>query len=161
MVRPRHQRFIDEYLIDLDARQAAVRAGYAPRSAVEQSWALVRRPDIAAAIDEAMMARAKRTGISVELVLREYARLAFADARDVAHWGPGGSTLRDAAALSDEAAATIAELMTQPAEDGIAVRWRLFDKEAALGGMAQLLGLFEVPAGADKAAPAVAAPAGP
>lgn len=146
-LRHRHHRFVEEYLVDLDQGRAAIRAGFPPRRARKQADRLLRRPEIAALVAAAMDARARRTGITVDRVLREYARLAFADVREVAQWGPEGAALRDGGALSDAAAAAIAELV---APDGGAVQWRLFDKESALDGIARLLGLY---------APAAVAPA--
>lgn len=141
-LRHRHHRFVEEYLVDLDQGRAAIRAGFPPREARKQADRLLRRPEIAALVAAAMDARARRTGITIDRVLREYARLAFADMRDVAQWGPDGATLRDGGSLSDAAAATIAELVARDDGDGVAVQWRLFDKESALDGIARLLGLY-------------------
>ena len=102
-MHPKHQRFVDEYLIDLDARNAAIRAGYRPAAAHMTSHNILRRPEIAAAIAEAMAARARRTGVTVERVLREYARLAVADPRGLVSVGEAGVALRVAGALSDVA----------------------------------------------------------
>ncbi len=62
---PRQRRFVEEYLIDLDAKHAAIRAGYSPLTKA-MPHKLLRNPEVARAIGEAMAARAKRTGITRE-----------------------------------------------------------------------------------------------
>ena len=136
---PRRRRFVDEYLIDLDARSAARRAGFAPRT---KSYAtrLMRDPDIARAIGDAMAARARRTGITRERVLEEYARIAFADMRELADWGPRRGAIMDAGLLSDEAAAAIAMVReSQRTADAGKLRIKTFDKMKALEALARLL----------------------
>src|SRR5262245_50906044 len=57
-------RFIEEYLVDLNATQAALRAGYSPRTAYRTGSENLRKPQIDAAITAAMAARSDRTGIT-------------------------------------------------------------------------------------------------
>jgi len=67
----KQQRFVEEYLIDLNATQAAIRAGYSPESAKEIGCENLTKPNIKAAIDKAMAERSRRTGITQDRVLRE------------------------------------------------------------------------------------------
>lgn len=67
-------RFVDEYLVDLNATQAAIRAGYSPKRADAIGHENLRKPEIAAAIEERMKAREKRTEITQDRVLTELAR---------------------------------------------------------------------------------------
>ena len=138
---PRHQRFVDEYLIDLNAATAAVRAGYAGTKASNYGGWLLRRPKIAAAIDAALAAREEKARITSERILQEYGRMAFADIRNFAEWGPGGITLREKSDLSDADAAAIADIHPQGA-NGKGGRIKLYDKMAALDALARHLGLF-------------------
>ena len=62
--------FINEYLVDLNATQAAIRAGYSKRTAGQIGDENLRKPQIAKAIQESMSQRAERTEISSELVVR-------------------------------------------------------------------------------------------
>src|SRR5262249_17102180 len=66
---PKQQRFIQEYLIDLNATQAAIRAGYSPKTANEQGARLLAKVSIREAIQAAMRERAEKTGISAQWVL--------------------------------------------------------------------------------------------
>jgi phage terminase small subunit len=67
---PKQQRFVDEYLIDLNATQAAIRAGYSEKTAYSIGDENLRKPEIAAAIQAAMDERAERTEITADYVLQ-------------------------------------------------------------------------------------------
>ena len=73
----------EEYLIDLNATQAAIRAGYSPNAAGSIGSELLKKPEIRARIDQAMAERSKRTGINADRVLRELGRIAFLNPKDV------------------------------------------------------------------------------
>jgi len=137
----RHRRFIDEYLVDLNGKQAAIRVGYRDRYADDSACRLLADPLIARAVKRAMAQRAARTRITADRVLKEYARIAFADIRDVADWGSGGINVREPRALTDDAAAAIAEI--SDGKKGGRARLRLHDKKHALDAIARHLGLFE------------------
>ncbi len=137
-LNPRQRRFVEEYLIDLDGKRAAIRAGYSPRMNCAPHK-LLRNPEIARAIGREMAARAKRTGITRERVLEEYARIAFADMRALAEWGPQGGAVLDADGLSDDALAAIAFVAEEIGEGGPLIRLERFDKLKALEALARLL----------------------
>lgn len=71
----KERRFVEEYLVDLNATQAALRAGYSARSARAQGGELLQRPKVAAAIAAAQSARAARTQLAADEVLRNLAPL--------------------------------------------------------------------------------------
>ncbi len=75
----RRARFIAEYLIDPNAAQAARLAGYSPHSASETGRALLRKPDVKAAIDAQTAEIFDRLEVKAEQVIREAMRIAFAD----------------------------------------------------------------------------------
>ncbi len=77
------QRFVDEYLIDLNGTQAAIRAGYSPKTAQEQSSRLLSNVMVQEAISKAMAERSKRTGINQDRVVLELAKIAFVKMTDV------------------------------------------------------------------------------
>ena len=79
----KQKQFVEEYLIDLNATQAAIRAGYKPDSAYAVGSENLRKPEIKAAIDRAMAERSKRTGINQDRILMELARIGFAKITDV------------------------------------------------------------------------------
>lgn len=75
----RELRFVEQYLIDLNATQAAIRAGYSKKTARSQGQRLLTKADIASALQKAMAARSERTGITADRVLMELELLAFSD----------------------------------------------------------------------------------
>lgn len=77
------QRFVEEYLIDLNGTQAAIRAGYSVKTAQEQSSRLLSNVMVQEAISKAMAARSKRTGVNQDRVVLELAKLAFVKMTDV------------------------------------------------------------------------------
>ena len=77
----KQRRFVQEYLIDLNATAAAIRAGYSERTASVIGCQNLRKLQISAAIAEAAKERAKRVELSSDRVLEEIARVAFADIR--------------------------------------------------------------------------------
>ena len=79
----KNEVFCEEYLIDLNATQAAIRAGYSVESAGSIGSELLKKPEIRARIETAMAERSKRTGINADRVLRELGRIAFVDPSDV------------------------------------------------------------------------------
>lgn len=77
------QRFVEEYLIDLNGTQAAIRAGYSVKTAQEQSSRLLSNVMVQEAISKAMAARSRRTGVNQDRVVLELAKLAFVKMTDV------------------------------------------------------------------------------
>lgn len=67
---PKQQRFVEEYLVDLNATQAAIRAGYSARTANEQAARLLAKVSISQAIAAAMEERSKRVEIDADYVLK-------------------------------------------------------------------------------------------
>ena len=138
----RQARFVAEYLVDLNATQAAIRAGYCARTAYSAAERLLTNAEIAAAIAEAQAARSRRTEVTADRVVLELARVAFGDPRRVMSWGPGGVKLRPSAELADEEAAIVAEAARpdhggrhHPAQDG-----RQAGRAAAAGQHLGMLG---------------------
>lgn len=78
---PKQQQFVQEYLIDLNATQAAIRSGYSEKTAKEQAARLLTNVHVAAAVQKAMEERSKRTQITADRVLEELALIAFSDVR--------------------------------------------------------------------------------
>lgn len=82
-VTPKQGRFVEEYLVDLNATQAAIRAGYSPKTAEQQGYRLLRNAQIAAAVEKGRERLSEETDITAKRVLAELARIAFLDPRTV------------------------------------------------------------------------------
>ena len=67
---PKQQRFVDEYLIDLNATQSAIRAGYSPKTAEQQGFQLLKKTSVSEAIEQAQQERQKRTLVTQDDVIR-------------------------------------------------------------------------------------------
>ena len=78
----KQKRFCEEYLIDLNATQAAVRAGYAQKTAYSQGQRLLKDVEIAETITKLKSMQSKRTGITADRVLEELSKLGFAPIDD-------------------------------------------------------------------------------
>lgn len=75
--------FIAEYLIDLNATQAAIRAGYSAKTADQQGSRMLANVKVQQAISEAMAQRSKRTGVNQDRVVLELAKIAFVKMTDI------------------------------------------------------------------------------
>ena len=84
---PRRQRFVAEYMVDLNATQAAIRAGYAPGGAKVTGSRLLSNANVAAAIEDARGILTRRTGLAAEWAIRKLAANGIA-AMDKGAYGP-------------------------------------------------------------------------
>jgi phage terminase small subunit len=89
----RARRFVEEYLVNLNATQAAARAGY--KNPNKLGPLQLVKVGIRAAIGAAMAARSERTELTADAVVTELARIAFSRLDDFATWGPDGVELGD------------------------------------------------------------------
>jgi phage terminase small subunit len=83
MLTAKQARFVDEYLVDLNATQAAIRAGYAPKRAYAIGHENLKKPEVAEALKERMDKRAEQTQVNAEWVLKRLAQDATADVADL------------------------------------------------------------------------------
>ena len=132
--------FVQEYLVDLNATQAAARAGYSERNADKIGSELLGKTRIQEAVQEAMSLRAKRTGITQDRVLGEYGRIAFSDLSDYITWGPDGVVLKSWKDLTPDQRAAVAEVSETA---GGTLRLKLYDKRGALDSLVKHLGMFD------------------
>ncbi|KSC58071.1 terminase small subunit [Pseudomonas aeruginosa] len=96
MVLTKKQRlFVDEYLLDLNATQAAIRAGYSTRRATEIGYQLLQRPEVAQAIQAAMAERSKRTEVEADYVIRRLREIDEMDVLDILEDDGSFRSIRD------------------------------------------------------------------
>jgi phage terminase small subunit len=133
--------FVAEYLVDLNGTQAAIRAGFSPRTAAKQAPQLLARPCIQTAIREAMEDREKRTNIRSDKVLREIARIGFSDIRKA--FDDSGE-LKQLKELDDDTAAAISSIEIISSGDGSLIKKiKVWDKNSALEKLCKHLGLYD------------------
>ncbi len=80
---PKQQRFVEEYLIDLNATQAAIRAGYSEKTAKSIGQENLTKPDIQKAIEEAQNKRQEQTQIDAAYVLKRLVEIDQMDVLDI------------------------------------------------------------------------------
>lgn len=100
---PKQEQFCREYLIDLNATQAAIRAGYSAKTANREGSRLLTKPEIQTKVAELMAERTHRTERDADEVLRRLWLIVEADLRKVFH--PDGTMLSPAELPEDLAAA--------------------------------------------------------
>ncbi len=139
----KQRRFVDEYLVDMNASAAARRAGYRDRSADQHGYFLTHRPNVAAVVEARLRERRERMAVTTERVIRELARIAFADVGRIMTWSGKDMTMNPSEQLSEDDRAAIAELTVVTRKNGdVAARVVLHDKERALEALCRFLGLF-------------------
>jgi phage terminase small subunit len=145
---PKQERFVQEYLVDLNATQAAIRAEYSEKTAYSQGQRLLKNVEIQAAIQNATQKRQQRVEITQDRVLLEYARLAFFDPRKL--FCEDGKP-KDISELDDDTAAALAGLDMQEVYEGAGQdrefvgyvkKYKLANKLGALDSLGKHLGMF-------------------
>lgn len=140
---PKQRRFIEEYLIDLNATQAAIRADYSVKNAGKIGPELLGKTRIKEAIDRALAERSRRTGINQDRVLLELAKIAFLNPVDVINMDE--ATIRGDANREDTAAISSVKVKTIPTPDGNIVEREVktYDKLKALEQIGKHLGMWK------------------
>ena len=148
-LNPRQAVFCAEYITDFNATQAAIRAGYASKYAARVAYKMLLQPHIQEAVHREITARAKRTHITQDRVLRELAAVAFFDPRKL--FAPDGSPL-PINELDDATAAALGGLDVQEVFEGTGEnrvfvgyikKYKVTDKNTALGNAMKHLGMLK------------------
>jgi phage terminase small subunit len=144
------EKFCQEYVVDLNATQAAIRSGYSERSAYSIANKLLRKDEVQGFIKELQSDLQKASGITALRVLREHEKIAFSSISNLRNtW----IELKDFEKLTDEQKACIKSISTKVLKRNIGtkeepdivdvefVKIELYDKQKALDSIASLLGL--------------------
>lgn len=135
----KQKRFVQEYLVDLNATAAAKRAGYSPKTASEQGARLLANVKVQEEIQKAIEKRQNRVEITQDRVLKELASIAFAKGTDYASIISGVVMMNDTEELTEEQKAAIVSI--KQTKEGVEVK--LADKMRALELLAKHLGLLQ------------------
>ena len=141
----KQQRFVQEYRIDGNGTQAAIRAGYSAVGAPTQALRLLNNADIQAALAKSQNRAARRLEISAERIDQEYARLGFASLGDYLVIAEDGEVEVDLSLVMDDQdkLAAIAEITTVSGMGRTKTTIKLHDKIRALDSLVKRLGLAE------------------
>jgi phage terminase small subunit len=137
---PKHQRFVDEYLVDHNGAQAAARAGYSPRSAKVTASRLLTDANIQAAIQAKQKEAASHAGVTLQRIVEEFAKLAFTNLNQMMTWDGTRLTLKPSAQLTPEEAAAVLEVAESESKSGKhLMRVKLYSKQQALESLLKCL----------------------
>ncbi len=135
----KQERFCEEYMIDLNATQAAIRAGYSPASAKTVGPRLLENVGVQKRIAQLQAEQSRRTGVSADRVVRELAKVAFVNAGDLID-AKTASLKNDVA--RDDLAAVQSVKVKMFGEDGLEREVKLADKLRALDLLGRHLGMY-------------------
>ena len=139
----KQKRFVEEYLIDLNATQAAIRAGYSPETAYSIGSENLKKPEIRACIEKAMAERSKRTGINQDRIIMELAKIGLLNPKDLVDFYE--ATVKEEAAEEDLAAIASVRVKRFPTKDGEGIEReiKMHDKTKALELLGRHFGMFK------------------
>lgn len=141
---PKQALFVLEYLKDLNATEAAKRAGFSAKTAYAQGPELLKTPHVAAEIERAKRERDERTQVKLDQVIRELARVGFSDVR--ALFNENGTMKKPHELTGDQAAAIAAIEVDEIGVDGKVVGYtrkvKFWPKNGALELLGKHLGAF-------------------
>jgi phage terminase small subunit len=148
----RHAVFAAEYLVDRNATQAAIRAGYSPHTAKQQGSRLLTNADVRGWIEAENAKTMAKLGVSRARVVSEFAAIAFANLLDYGQVDEEGNFELDLSNTTHDQMAAVQEITgisrstiagddTEQAERPICIK--LADKRKALVSLGQYLGLFK------------------
>lgn len=129
-------------MIDLNATQAAIRAGYSPDTAGSIGNENLKKPEICACVEKAMAERSKRTGVCADRVVQELAKIAFLNLRDLID--PKTAAVREDASDEDTAALQSIKVKKSYSETGESIEReaKAADKLKALELLGRHLGMW-------------------
>lgn len=135
--------FCAEYLITMNAQDAAIKAGYSARSAKVQGSKLLAQPKVQEYLKTLVDARKKRLQVDADQVVEELAAIAFGSPLNVVEFHGDDIRLKDSKKLSEKQSAIISSLRVSPGRNGTAIQIGFQSKTAALGLLMKHLGMGE------------------
>ncbi len=138
---PQEARFCEEYIIDLNGAQAAIRANYAVSGARVQAARLLTRDNVVGRIDALILARSVRTGIRADQVLNELAKLAYSNVGAIIK---SDGSVRNPKDWPEDFKPAVASLNYSITKDGrVKAKVKLWDKTRAINLAMQHLGIVK------------------
>lgn len=137
----KQQAFVQEYLVDLNATQAAIRAGYKTKTARQMAAQNMSKLNIQDAIQDGMKVREKRTEVTQDMVIKQLVKIAFLDIKEVVTWSDDqGIKIRP----SDDVDGTVlTEVSETLSEGGWTKKVKMSDRMRAIEMLGKHLGMFK------------------
>lgn len=147
---PKIKRFCEEYIKDLNGKQAAIRAGYSPNAASEQASKLLTKANVQNFISDLKKTLSDKNEGLAQQVIDELKKLGFANIQD--YIDPGNeikdltTITRDNAASVESIKKTVTEFAGGGESSGkkTTIQFKLYDKISALEKLGRHLGIFEL-----------------
>ncbi len=137
----KQEKFCYEYVIDLNATQAALRAGYSEKTAYSSGSRLLKNVEIQKFIQTLQADLEKTAGITALKVLKEHKKIAFSDTSMIRE---GWMTLKAYEELPKEIKDCIQEVATRETKYGNEIKIKFYDKQKSLDSISKILG-FDAP----------------
>ena len=138
----KQQRFVEEYLIDLNATQAAIRAGYSVKTAEQTASRMLSFVKVQSEIEKALAERSRRTGINQDRVIQELAKIAFVNITNIVNDDCEILPDADEADLAAIESVKVKTIPTKGGEVGIEREVKLSSKLKALEMLGKHLGMW-------------------
>ncbi|HDZ37156.1 MAG TPA: terminase small subunit [Marinobacter sp.] len=147
---PKQKRFIEEYPIDFNGTQAAIRAKFSKKTAAQQATRLLKNVHIQAAIQKRVGKLTTKVDITVERIVSELAKVGFSNLGEYFRISKDGEPYIDLSAITEEQSAALQEIMVEDFTDGRGddarnvrrVKIKTLDKLNALDKLGKYLGMF-------------------
>jgi phage terminase small subunit len=133
----REQAFCKNWLVTMNASEAARRSGYSEKAAAAIGAELLRKPKIQARIEEMRSEVAETVGLSPHMLAAELKRIALSDIGDFVDFGPRGVKLKHSDQVDTRCVAEVSESTTK---DGGSIRFKLHDKKGAIDSLNKMFG---------------------
>lgn len=144
------RRFVEEYLIDLNGTQAAIRAGHSKKTAAQIAHNNLKKPNIQAAMKIEQDLRTRRVGVTVDRIVTELAKIGFANLIDYVTINDQGDAFVDFSKVDRDQMAAVIEISVEEYTEGRGdmardikrTKFKMADKRAALVDLGKHLGMF-------------------
>ena len=146
-LKDKQRKFCEEYIIDFNGTQAAIRAGYSKKTAKEQGARLLTNVNLQHYLTELKQKTAEDSGITKKQLIDELAKIAFFDIRKIYN---EDNSLLDIKSFDDDSASAVAgievdEIFEQRQLSGYTKKVKLHNKIAAIERVSKMLG-YDAPA---------------
>lgn len=139
---PKQQLFVEHYLLDRNATQAAIKAGYSKNGAGVNGCKLLNNHNVKAAIDYKSETVVQKIGINRDMVLAELAKIAFGNIGNYLRFNASGVEMFDSDSMKIDALACIQEVSETVTTAGGTTKFKMYDKVKALQLLGNHLGMF-------------------